>query len=289
MSLLEVNNLSYIYGKNTPYEKCALKNINFSINRGEILGVAGHSGSGKSTLSQLLNGLLKPSFGSVKFNGVDIGLKPKNIKKIRFKIGLVFQYPEHQLFAETVYKDIAFGAVNMGLDNTEIDRRVKESCNVVDLPLSVLDKSPFSLSGGEKRRVALAGVLCMYPDVLILDEPTSSLDPIGRDTLLTQIVKYKNRFNCAIIFISHNMQELANIADRILVIKEGEQIALDTPSNIFSDDNLLYRCGIVPPQITTIIKNLINMGYPLKNNIITVEDALKCFVKLLNGGDSNGC
>lgn len=285
MSLLEVNNLSYVYSRGTPYEKTALKDINFSINDGEILGVVGHSGCGKSTLSKLINGLLKPASGSIILNNVDIWSNSKNIKYIRYEIGLVFQYPEHQLFAETVKKDIEFGVVNMGLDREEIDNRVKEVCNIVNIPISMLNKSPFSLSGGEQRRVALAGILCMKPKILVLDEPTSSLDSINKNNLLKQIVDYRDKYKASIIFISHNMQEISSICDKILIIKNGNQIALDTPKNIFFDDELLSNSGINAPQITEIAKRLIKLGYPIRNDILTVNDMLNNLFEILNGGD----
>lgn len=284
-NLLEVKNLSYIYGKNTPYEKIALQDINFTLEEGKILGIVGHSGCGKSTLSKLLNGLLKATNGDIILEGINIWEKPKNIKSIRFKVGLVFQYPEHQLFADTVKKDIEFGVMNMGFEKNQINIRVRKVCDILNIPLSILDKSPFSLSGGEQKKVALAGVMCMQPKILILDEPTSSLDPLSRNNLLNQVMAYKEEFNASVIFISHNMQELSLICDNILVIKEGKQLAIDTPQNLFFDDKLLNESGLKAPEIIYIAKELKKLGYRIKDDILTVDDMCKNILELL-GGDN---
>ena len=218
MSILELKNICYTYGVGTPFEKKAVNDVSFSVNKGELIGIIGHTGSGKSTLVQMLNGLMKPTSGQVLLDGVDIWDKPKEIRKIRFKVGMVFQYPEYQLFEETVYKDIAFGPTNKGLSAEEIDKEVRRAARFTGLKDELLDKSPFDLSGGEKRRAAIAGVIAMDPDVLVLDEPTAGLDPMGRDVLLSQIVRYHKERQNTVLLVSHSMEDIARVADRIVVM-----------------------------------------------------------------------
>ena len=287
MSTIEVKNLSYTYAKKSVISKAAIKNISFSANAGEIIGVIGHTGSGKSTLMQMLNGLLKPDSGEILYEGVNIWDKPKEIYKFRYNIGLVFQYPEYQLFEETVYKDISFGPTNMGLDSDEIDRRVKDAAFSLGLKEEHLNKSPFDLSGGEKRRAAIAGVMAMKPKVLVLDEPTAGLDPEGRELLLNTIVKYKNKENALIIIVSHSMEEMAKIADKLLVLNNGEAEFFDTVENVFNDSEKLVEMGLDVPLITRIFIKLKEMNLVKTDNVFTVDDAVKCIVNSLKGGTLN--
>ncbi len=281
MSILEARNLSYTYGVGTPFEKAAVKNLSLSVNEGEVIGVIGHTGSGKSTFVQMLNGLIKPQSGQVFFDGVDIWSKPKEIRKIRFKIGMVFQYPEYQLFDETVYQDISFGPKNKGLPEKEIDRIVRKSAKFVGLSDRLLKQSPFDLSGGEKRRAAIAGVIAMDPDVLVLDEPTAGLDPKGRDLLLSQIMQYHRERKNTIFFVSHSMEDIARIADRVLVMNGGVLEMLDTPKKVFSQAEKLESMGLRVPQITKIMLALKDMGYDIDEGILTVEQAFVEIVSLL--------
>lgn len=281
MSILEARNLSYTYGVGTPFEKAAVKNLSFSVNEGEVIGVIGHTGSGKSTFVQMLNGLIKPQSGQVFFNGTDIWSKPKEIRKIRFKVGMVFQYPEYQLFDETVYKDISYGPKNKGLAEKEIDRIVRKSAKFVGLSDRLLNQSPFDLSGGEKRRAAIAGVIAMDPDVLVLDEPTAGLDPKGRDLLLSQIMQYHRERKNTIFFVSHSMEDIARIADRVLVMNGGVLEMLDTPKKVFSRAEKLESMGLRVPQITKIMLAIKDMGYDIDEGILTVEQAFVEIVSLL--------
>lgn len=253
--IMKIENLNYIYNPNTPFEKKALDNINIEIKQGEFIGLIGHTGSGKSTLVQHLNGLIKPTSGKIIIDGVDITGKDAKLKEIRQKVGLVFQYPEHQLFEETIYKDIAFGPKNLGLDKDEVDKRVKESMEQVGLDFEVLkDRSPFELSGGQKRRVAIGGVIAMQPKILILDEPTAGLDPRGRDGILGEIFKIYEKKNITVILVSHNMEDIAKLVDRILVMDRGK-IAMDnTPMEIFKRADELKEIGLGVPQITEFMK-----------------------------------
>lgn len=281
MSILEARNLSYTYGVGTPFEKAAVKNLSLSVNEGEVIGVIGHTGSGKSTFVQMLNGLIKPQSGQVFFNGTDIWSKPKEIRKIRFKVGMVFQYPEYQLFDETVYKDISYGPKNKGLAEKEIDRIVRKSAKFVGLSDRLLNQSPFDLSGGEKRRAAIAGVIAMDPDVLVLDEPTAGLDPKGRDLLLSQIMQYHRERKNTIFFVSHSMEDIARIADRVLVMNGGVLEMLDTPKKVFSRAEKLESMGLRVPQITKIMLAIKDMGYDIDEGILTVEQAFVEIVSLL--------
>lgn len=288
MNIIETVNLTHIYGAGTPFERVAVDDISLSVEKGEFLGIIGHTGSGKSTFVQMLNGLLKPSSGKVLFNGADIWENPKEIMKIRFKVGMVFQYPEYQLFEETVFKDISFGPKNMGLGDEEIKRLVLQAADFVGLKRELLLKSPFELSGGEKRRAAIAGVIAMDPDVLILDEPTAGLDPKGRDVLLAQIMRYHKQRGNTVLLVSHSMEDIARIADRVLVINDSKRVMLDSTRNVFSRPDELEKMGLRVPQITKIITSLRNKGYDLPEGVLTVEDGFRELVRLFNNkkGDS---
>ncbi len=281
MSILETKNLTYVYGEGTPFEKKAVDDVNIKIEQGELIGIMGHTGSGKSTFVQMLNGLIKPHSGQVLLNGQDIWTKPKEIKKIRFLVGMVFQYPEYQLFEETVYKDIAFGPKNMGLSDDEIDVRVRRAARFVDLKEELLNKSPFDLSGGEKRRAAIAGVIAMDPDVLILDEPTAGLDPMGRDVLLSQIVQYHKERKNTVLIVSHSMEDLARIADKIMVMNNSHLEMFDTTHNVYSNKARLEEISLKVPQITKIMAELKEKGYDFSDGILTVEQALEEILTLL--------
>ena len=283
MALLEVKNLSVVYGKGTPFEKAAVQNVNFSIEAGEFIGVIGHTGSGKSTLIQTLNGLIKPTDGQVLLEGRDIWKEPKKIRAVRFKVGMVFQYPENQLFEETVLKDISFGPGNMGLTAAEIEKRARNAAKFVGLPDALLEKSPFELSGGEKRRVAIAGVIAMDPDVLILDEPTAGLDPGGRDVLLSQLLSYHAQRHNTILLVSHSMEDVARVADRVLVMNESHLEMLDKTANVFAQDQRLEQIGLKVPQITKIMSILKSDGYPVET-VLTMEQAVTQLLSLVNKG-----
>ena len=250
MAIIETRDLTYTYGTGTPFEKMAVDHVNLSIEQGEFIGVIGHTGSGKSTLIQQLNGLLRPTSGTVLLDGKDIWAEPKKIRAVRFRVGMVFQYPEHQLFEETVLKDISFGPSNMGLEPAEIEKRARDAAKFVGLKDELLEKSPFELSGGEKRRAAIAGVIAMDPDVLILDEPTAGLDPRGRDVLLSQIVNYHEVRHNTILLVSHSMEDIARTADRILVMNAGKAAMFDETENVFARGEELEQMGLRVPQIT---------------------------------------
>lgn len=282
MPIIETKNLSYIYGKGTGCQKTAVDNMSIKIEQGELVSIIGHTGSGKSTLVQLLNGLLKPVGGSVFVDGADIWAKPKEIRKIRFKVGLVFQYPEYQLFEETVYKDISFGPKNMNLPDSEIKERVLSAADFVGLKRELLQKSPFELSGGEKRRAAIAGVMAMEPQVLILDEPSAGLDPQGRRLLLKRICEYKNARNITVILVSHSMEEVAEISDKILVMSNGKCEIYDTPKNVFAQSEKLKKMSLCVPHITHIMQEIKNRGYDISDDILTVEEAYPEIRRLLN-------
>ena len=281
MSILETKNLTYIYGEGTPFEKKAVNNVNIKIEQGELIGIMGHTGSGKSTFVQMLNGLIKPHSGQVLLNGKNIWDKPKEIKKIRFQVGMVFQYPEYQLFEETVYKDIAFGPKNMGLSDEEVDKSVRRAARFVGLKDELLNKSPFDLSGGEKRRAAIAGVIAMDPDVLILDEPTAGLDPMGRDVLLSQIVQYHKERKNTVLMVSHSMEDLARIADRIMVMNNSNLEMFDTTKNVYSQNKRLEEISLRVPQITKIMAELKDKGFEFSDGVLTVEQALEEILTLL--------
>lgn len=264
-----------------PFEKTALEDINLTINRGEFIGLIGHTGSGKSTLIQLLNGLIKPTAGKVFIDGKELHAKGTDMRQIRFQVGLVMQYPEYQLFEETVAKDIAFGPSNMGLGIEEIEDRVQFAANMVGLKSELLSKSPFDLSGGQKRRVAIAGVLAMEPEVLILDEPTAGLDPAGRDEILFKIKDMHERLNMTVILVSHSMEDIAKLADRILVMNQGRVAMFDKTDAIFKRGKELTQIGLNVPQITRIADQLREHHIPLREGIYTVEDACLELCKLL--------
>ncbi|MBR0536353.1 MAG: energy-coupling factor transporter ATPase [Clostridia bacterium] len=282
MSVLSVKNLIYGYSKGTPFEKGALKGVSADFNEGEIVAVIGHTGSGKSTLLQHLNGLLKADSGDVLLNGESIYSSKDALRNCRFNVGLCFQYPEQQLFESTVYKDIAFGPKNMGLDETEIDKRVRSAISFVKLSEDYLDKSPFDLSGGEKRRVAIAGVLAMEPGVLILDEPTAGLDPVGKNDLLRLIVEYNKTTGSTVIFVSHNMDDVASIAQRVLVMSDGG-IQLDgTVEEVYSQGERLAELGLDVPEITSLFIGLKKAGYDLGKTEYTVDGAVKSILSYLS-------
>ena len=282
--ILQVKDLNYVYSAGTPFEHKALDNVNFTLNRGEFVGVIGHTGSGKSTLMQQLNGLLKPTSGQVLLDGVDIWSDKKTTRQARFRVGLVFQYPEYQLFEETVYKDIAYGPRNMGLSAEEIDRRVREAAGFVGLTDRQLEASPFDLSGGQKRRVAIAGVIAMEPEVLILDEPTAGLDPVGRAGILANIESYRKAKNATIMMVSHSMEDVARMTDRLLVLY-GSKLAMDgTPEEVFSHAQELVDMGLSIPQVTQVFLHLRQMGLDVEN-VYTMEQAVRELVRL-KGGNS---
>ena len=280
--ILEVKNLNYIYSAGTPFEHQALENVSFSVNRGEFIGIIGHTGSGKSTLMQQLNGLLKPTSGSVVLDGKDIWSDRKLTRQARFRVGLVFQYPEYQLFEETVYKDIAFGPKSMGLKEDEIDRRVREAAGFVGITEAQLKVSPFDLSGGQKRRVAIAGVIAMEPEVLILDEPTAGLDPVGRAEILGNIEQYRKARNATIMMVSHSMEDVARLTDRLLVMN-GSKLAMDAaPAEVFAHAEELVSMGLSIPQVTQVFLRLRELGVDVKN-VYTIAQAVE-ELKRLKGG-----
>lgn len=279
--IISTENLSMTYGENTPFEKRAVNNLNIEINEGEFLGIIGHTGSGKSTLVQMLNGLITPTGGKVLLRGKDINENKKELRKVRFQVGMVFQYPEYQLFEETVYKDISFGPINMGIKGDELNKRVMDSARFTGLKKSLLNKSPFELSGGEKRRAAIAGVIAMDPDVLILDEPTAGLDPQGRDMLLNQISLYHKERKNTVILVSHSMEDIARVADRILVMNKGNAEILDSAKEVFAQGERLSKMGLRVPQITKITQKLKEKGIDLPEGILTVDEAFDSIVSLL--------
>ncbi len=284
MAILKTENLSYVYSEGTPFEKTAVRNINLEINKGEFVGIIGHTGSGKSTLIQHFNGLLKPTSGKIYLDGRDIWENKSQIRQVRFRVGLVFQYPEYQIFEETVYKDIAFGPKNMQLSEYEIDRRVRSTAEKVGITAQMLDKSPFELSGGEKRRVAIAGVMAMEPEVLILDEPTAGLDPKGRELILEQIKEYHKTMGCTILLVSHSMEDVARFASRILVMNRAEVFCFDTPSEVFKKAEEIEKIGLSVPQITRVFNILKSRGLNIENNVYTVKYAKEKILEYLKGG-----
>ena len=281
--ILQVKDLQHIYSAGTPFEHIALDGVSFCVERGEFVGVIGHTGSGKSTLMQHLNGLLKPTAGTVLLDGQNIWESKEATRQARFKVGLVFQYPEYQLFEETVYKDIAFGPKNMGLPADEIDRRVREAAALVGITEQQLSASPFDLSGGQKRRAAIAGVIAMEPQVLILDEPTAGLDPEGREEILANIQAYREAKNATIMMVSHSMNDVARMTDRILVLR-GAQLAMDAvPEAVFSRANELVEMGLDIPEITGVFLQLREMGLDVPP-VYTMEQAVQALLSLKGGG-----
>ena len=280
--VLELKNLSYVYGTGTPFEKTAVNNLSLSIEKGEFIGIMGHTGSGKSTLVQMLNGLMKPTSGQILLYGEDIWANPKDIRKIRFKVGMVFQYPEYQLFEETVAKDIAFGPTNMGKSGAELEKAVNDAARFTGLKDELLEKSPFDLSGGEKRRAAIAGVIAMNPEVLVLDEPTAGLDPMGRDVLLSQIVQYHKERKNTVILVSHSMEDIARVADKIIVMNKSNLVMFDKTKEVFSKGRELEKIGLRVPQITKIMLELREKGFNVPEGILTVDEAMDCISSLLD-------
>ena len=271
--ILETKALTHTYSAGTPFERTALDHVDFAAYPGECLGIIGHTGSGKSTLIQHLNGLLKPTSGQVLFQGTDIWTDPKTTRNTRFQVGLVFQYPEYQLFEETVYKDISFGPKNMGLDEKEIDRRVRDAAHFVGLRDDQLEKSPFELSGGQKRRVAIAGVIAMEPQVLILDEPTAGLDPEGVESILGNIRDYHRAHNATIILVSHSMEEMARTVERLVVVNDGHIPIQGPPRQVFQHGDELEKMGLGVPQLTRVFHRLKAMGVDIDPSVYTVEQA----------------
>lgn len=285
--ILKVVHLTHTYGIGTPFERSAVEDMSFDVADGEFLGIIGHTGSGKSTLIQHLNGLLKPTSGKILLEGKNIWAEPKKIRNVRFRVGLVFQYPEYQLFEETVYKDIAFGPANMGKTGDELDRCVREAARLVGIRDDQLEKSPFELSGGQKRRVALAGVLAMEPRVLILDEPTAGLDPAGRENLLANIRDYHRNKNGTVIMVSHSMEEVAGNVDRILVLKSAHVLMQGTPGEVFSRADELLSAGLDVPQITRVAIALKERGLDVDPTVYTAEDLERQLLTLRKG--AAGC
>ena len=279
--MIKLENVSYTYMKGGPFEKKALDNVSLEVRPGEFIGVIGHTGSGKSTMIQMLNGLLKPSEGRVFIDGTDINDKGVNLRDIRFKVGLVMQYPEYQLFEETVLKDISFGPANMGLPREEVEERARFAANMVGLNDSLLEKSPIDLSGGQKRRAAIAGVLAMEPKILILDEPTAGLDPAGRDEILFKIRDMHKRMNLTVLLVSHSMEDVAKLADRILVMNGGHVEMFDTPDKVFCKSGRLQEIGLNVPQITRVMDRLREAGIDVPGGIYTTGDAYRVLAPML--------
>ena len=285
--ILQIENLTHTYSEGTPFQRSAVEGLSMTVGAGEFLGIIGHTGSGKSTLIQHLNGLLQPTSGRILLAGKDIWAEPKKIREVRCAVGLVFQYPEYQLFEETVYKDIAFGPKNMGLDEAEIDRRVRDAAAFVGLREELLEMSPFELSGGQKRRVAIAGVIAMEPEVLVLDEPTAGLDPQGRDAILAQIQAYHRAKGAAVVLVSHSMEEIARNVDRIVVLSGGQVYMEGTPEKVFARAHELEQVGLDVPQVTKIAAALRARGMDMDTAVYTVE-ALERKLLTLKGG-AGGC
>lgn len=285
MTVAELRHACYTYSKDTPFEKAAVNDVNVRFEQGKITGIIGHTGSGKSTLSQLLNGLLKVSSGEVFVNDKNIWSEPKKIKEVRFKVGLVFQYPEYQLFDETVRKDISFGPKNMGLDQKEIDERVLESIRFVGLPEDILDVSPFDISGGQKRRVAIAGIMAMRPEILVLDEPAAGLDPSGKREIFDRLRKYKDDTDSTLIIISHSMEDMAEFCDNVVVMSDSKVFLSGTVDEVFSHAQELTGVGLMVPQATQILIELRKMGYNVSTSAYTAESAVSEIMKLFEGGD----
>lgn len=283
-SLLEIKNLSHVYSAGTPFQHAALHDVSLCIERGEFIGLIGHTGSGKSTLIQHLNGLLKPTSGKVLFQGEDIWKDVKFTRETRYHVGLVFQYPEYQLFEETVFKDIAFGPKNMGLSEEEIRARVLRAAGFVGIAESELEKSPFDLSGGQKRRVAIAGVIAMEPEVLILDEPTAGLDPAGRESILQNIRDYQKAQNATVIMVSHSMEEIAANVTRLVVMNDGRIARTGTPREVFTHAQELMEIGLDVPQVTRVFLRLRELGLDVDTSVFTVEQAKEAFMRMKKEG-----
>lgn len=281
MSFLSVENLTHVYGSGAPGSKVAIKDISFSLEKGEILGIIGHTGSGKSTLVSHLNGLIKPTNGKILIDGLNIWQNPKEIKKIRAKVGLVFQYPEYQLFEETVYKDIAFGPQNLGVTEGELDKSVRDAAELMKISEDLLDKSPFDLSGGQKRRVAIAGVLAMKPEIVVFDEPTAGLDPIGRETIFRAIKDYRDKYNATVIIVSHSMEDIAAVTDKVLVLNHGEAVMFDSTDKVFANGEELKALGLGVPIITQVFLKLKSKYPDLDILPLTVTDGVDTILSYL--------
>ena len=281
--ILELIDISYVYGKGTPFEKKALNNISVGFERGKVTGLIGHTGSGKSTLISLLNGLQRPSSGTVLLNGVDIWEKPKEIASVRFKVGLVMQYPEYQLFDETVRRDIGFAPRNLGLSEEEIERRVVEAAGFAGVGDDLMESSPFELSGGQKRRVAIAGVIAMHPDVLVLDEPAAGLDPKGRKEILSGLRKFASEMGTTVILVSHSMEDMAHYCDNVVVMNHAEVVASGTVSEVFSNPQVLADAGLDVPVVAKIAHRLIEMGINLEGELYTVNGVKKAIIDYIGG------
>ena len=281
--VLEVKALTHTYSAGTPFEHKAIDNVDLEVMPGEFLGIIGHTGSGKSTLIQHLNGLLRPTDGQILLDGTDIWERPKEIRKVRFQVGLVFQYPEYQLFEETVYKDISFGPKNMGLEGEEIDCRVRRAAAVAGIDEEMLEKSPFELSGGQKRRVAIAGVIAMEPKVLILDEPTAGLDPRGREAILAQLRSYHKQKGNTVILVSHSMEEIARNVDRIVVMSHSHKLMDGTPEEVFSRADELLQVGLDVPQVTKVAMELQKRGLLADSSVYTIDELVRRLLALKGG------
>ncbi len=277
---IEIQSLSFIYNPGTSFEKKALDNVSLSIPKGTFVGLIGHTGSGKSTLIQHLNALLRPTSGKITFDGKDINADKASLKAVRQKIGLVFQYPEHQLFEMTCYKDVAFGPQNLGLSAEETDSRVKEALAIVGLGEEHYNKSPFELSGGQKRRVAIAGVLAMKPEVLILDEPTAGLDPKGRDEILSRIKEMHQRLGITVILVSHSMEDIARLVEKIIVMDHGQVVFYDTPRQVFTNANKLTEIGLAVPQLTGLMNLLKAKGFDVDTEIFNLDEAVEALSEI---------
>ena len=284
--ILQVKDLTHTYGAGTPFQRSAVEHMSFDVNEGEFLGIIGHTGSGKSTLIQHLNGLLQPTAGEILLRGKNIWAEPKKIREVRFKVGLVFQYPEYQLFEETVYKDIAFGPAKQGKTGDELDHAVREAAKLVGIRDDQLEKSPFELSGGQKRRVALAGVLAMEPEVLVLDEPTAGLDPRGRDDILARIQDYHRGKNASVVLVSHSMEEIARNVDRIVVLSDSHVFMEGTPRQVFARADELEQVGLDIPQVTKVALALRRRGLPVDTAVYTVEALRDALLRKEGGADA---
>ena len=282
--MIEFSDVSYVYGRRTPFERVAVNNISFKIEDGLVTGIIGHTGSGKSTVAQMMNALLCPTSGKVLLDGTDINSTKEISFRTRFEVGIVFQYPEYQLFEETVYKDIAYGPKNMGLSESEIDERVRMAASLVGLTEDMFDKSPFDLSGGWKRRVAIAGVMAMRPKILILDEPAAGLDPRGRDEILSRIVEYRKSTDSTVIMISHSMEDMAVYCQKILVMSDSKPFMYGTPAEVFSKSEELESVGLAVPQVTKLMTELRNRGYQVRTDIYTVAQAKAEIARLVKEG-----
>ncbi len=287
MEIIKCENLKYLYGAGTPFATNALCDVSFSIEKGEIIGIIGHTGSGKSTLTEHLNGLLKADSGTVYLEGKDIWEDKSNIKNVRFSVGLCFQYPEYQIFEEDVFREIAFGPKKMGFDDEEVKRRVLSSMKFLGLDESVLDKSPFDLSGGQKRRVAIASIIAMQPKVLVLDEPTAGLDPKGRDTVLSLVKNYQKKTDSTVIIVSHSMEDVAKLADKVLVMNKGKVQMFGAVAEVYSNVDELKKIGLSVPEITTVFSKLKRKGIDCRTDIYTVEDGVEEIKRLMNRGKLN--